>query len=140
MHFLYTQEVLRAARRVFSSAASFDYSSLDITPSASYSMLSGEDAEELRWFLLPHDANLHLRGMPPPPVHIPFSPKTYHTKTETSKTSQKSEVVKGAQPVSKLHWVLEEVDGVGRSACSTQSSAHHGKLKDRIRFFDQQVF
>lgn len=134
------QEVLRAARRVFSSAASFDYSSLDVTPSASYSMLSAKEAEELRWFLLPHDANLHLKGTPPPPVHIPFSPKTYQTRTGASKTSQAQEVVKGAKPASKLHWLLDDVDGAGRSACSTQSSLQHGKLKDRIRFFDQQVF
>ena len=73
------QEVLQEAQKLFDEAKLTATSCTDLEDEYSSLLLMGKEMEEMRWFLLPYEAQLHLLGCPLPSVHIPFEPRNYES-------------------------------------------------------------
>jgi len=107
------------------------------------SLFLSEEAELLRWFLLPSEAQLHLLGQPLPPATPPFLPKCYPTR-------QHHLSPRSFKPAAALHSdrsrVAVEKDsvavslnsstiGCGRSECS--SVEHPAKASHEVQLLAQ---
>ena len=72
------QRVLEEAAILFERASEESLArSSQLAQSYSELMLLGKEMEEMRWFLVPYEANLYLSGSHPPPITVPFQPRDY---------------------------------------------------------------
>ena len=73
------QEVLQEAQKLFDAAPASCPPLSHVTSSYSSLLLLGKELEEMRWFLLPHEAQLQLTGHSAGFFRVPFEPKAYES-------------------------------------------------------------